>query len=153
MKKRIKEYAVNNGVIEFKRRCGINTTTEELDTTLLTELSELLPKHRLEFIKGKVDKISTDSFSVGRSDYFPEGSFYRISIVYGGKIPKEMVELNEYGKEDKHGKKYGHFFLRNSTVHFDIEMNFISVQHHHNQSSYNWLDYSSQFDEIFRNLK
>lgn len=148
MKNRIKEYAIKAGLNEFKSRCGLYV--DRLDKTLLKELSTLLPVHDNPHIKGSVDGIETTSFSTLTNDYYPKGSFYRVRIIYSGMIPKEEVELNEFGKEDEHGKVYGRIFFRNSTVHFDKDMNFISVQHHHNQSSYKWHDYNSQFENIFK---
>lgn len=150
MKARIKEFAILSGINNFKSRCGLSV--DKLDKSLLDELSNLLPAHYNSNIRGRVDTIETTSYNAGTSGYYPNGSFYRISIVYSGRVPKEEVELNEFGKEDEHGKEYGHSFFRNSTVHYDEDMNLISVQHHHSQSSYKWSEYSSQFENIFKEL-
>lgn len=148
MKNKIKEYAIQSGLNGFKSRCGL--PVDPLDKTLLEELSKLLPVHYNPNIKGRVDKIETLSYAVGSNEYYPRDSFYRVSITYSGQIPKENVELDEDGKEDEVGKIYGRYFFRNSTVHYDKEMNLISVQHHNNQGSYKWHEYSSQFENIFK---
>ena len=139
MKKEIKNYAVKNHIKNFKERCGL--PSERIDTSILKEVSLLLPKHHLPEISGSVDSIETNGFAVETDSYYPRKSFYRVSIVYSGNIPEEK-------REDK---KYG-FFFRNATVHYDEDLNFIEVQPHHNQSDYNWADYFSKFKEIFANL-
>jgi hypothetical protein len=142
--------AIENGVHLFEIRCDYKPWGRvEKYEAFLEELAELLPKHSNPHIIGKIDRIETNSFSTGRDDYYPEHSFYRINIQYSGTIPKEEVQLNEYGKEDTHGLQYGHHFFRNSTVHFNEQMKLIKVQHHHGQSSYDWHSINSQFVDIF----
>lgn len=135
MKNRIKDFAIEYGLHEFKLRCGLYV--DKLDKTFLKELSNLLPVHHNPHIKGRVDSVETTSFEAESSSYYPKGSFYRVSIIYSGNIPKEDTQGTQ-------------FFFRNSTVHYDKDMNFITVQHHHNKESYNWLEYSSQFENIFK---
>lgn len=98
-------------------------------------LSGLLPKFNLSKVQGTVDEIETTGQPCKKGDYYPEESFYRISIIYSGNL------------EDNS------FFFRNSTVHYDKNMSFISVQHRYNQKEHNWREVSDQFESIFKNIQ
>ena len=153
MKTKIKKLAIESYIYDFYTRCGEICPLENIDNSIIKELEKLLPIHYNNNIKSQINLIETTSFPTINNNYYPVDSFFRISIIYSGFIPKEEVELNEFKKEDTHGLQYGRHFFRNSTIHFDKDMNFINVQHHNNQSSYKWQEYSNQFKEIFRNIK
>ena len=99
---------------------------------LLTELTLLLPKH--EFASGRVDTVGTTAKASTCKDYYPEGSFYRISITYSAQRTDQP------------------FYYRSATVHYTQNMEFICVQHHYNEPEGNWHATSSQFEDIFKTL-
>lgn len=128
----IKALANNRYVNSVELELGLKSTYDNIGVydSFLEELSEKLPNWVVE---GKIYEIETKAVAATPHDYYPEKSYYRISVIYSGDLSEECV-------------------FRNFTVHYTKNMDFIKIQYHHNQPEYDWDMLKSQIEGIFRRI-
>lgn len=114
----IKHHAIEYGISLFKERCGIRSDNSSY-FDFKKSLDDHLPKFSHLKVNGRVDSIETTSYA-SSDGYYPNGSFYRVSIIYSGHLDN------------------GKWFFRNCTAHYNEEMEFISLQGHFNSSDDGW---------------